>query len=99
MAMGGGARAWRFLKRNDAYAHARRAHADGAPEHGDAPFALRRQSAADRAAARFGLLAWEDPFARDGPASPRLNGRVRELWTMVGGPAPPAGRGTGTGSY
>ena len=70
MATGGGARAWRFLKRNDAYAHARRALADGAPEYGDAPFALRRQSAADRAAARFGLLAWEDPFARDGPASP-----------------------------
>ena len=35
-------------------------------------------------------------FGRDWP---RLNGRARDLWRMVGGPAPPAGRGTGTGSF
>ncbi|MDE0379661.1 MAG: hypothetical protein OXI20_10510, partial [Rhodospirillales bacterium] len=35
-----------------------------------APFPVRLQTAADLAAARFGLLAWEDPCAQDGPASP-----------------------------
>ena len=30
---------------------------------------------------------------------PRLNCRARDLWRMVGGPAPPAGRRTGTGSF
>ena len=67
---GGGARAWQFLKRNDVYREARLSLADGAPGHEDAPFPIRRQSAADRKAARWGLLAWEDPFARAGPASP-----------------------------
>ena len=40
----------------------------GLPER--APFAVRLQTAADLAAARFGLYAWEDPFSEDGPASP-----------------------------
>ena len=35
-------------------------------------------------------------FGRDWP---RLNGHVRELWRVVGGPAPRVGRGTGTGSF
>ncbi len=33
-------------------------------------FEVRVQSAADREAARFGLLAWQDPFDEAGPASP-----------------------------
>ena len=48
MAEGGGARAWQFLKRNDAYGEARWSLADGAPEHEDALFPIRRQSAAPR---------------------------------------------------
>ena len=35
-------------------------------------------------------------FGRDWP---RLNGHVRDLWRMLDGRAPPAGRGTGTGSF
>ena len=81
---GGGARAWQFLKRNDVYREARLSLADGAPGHGGAPFPIRRQSAADRKAARWGLLAWEDPFARAGPASP--------FW-----PVPPMIEGLGAG--
>ena len=39
------------------------------------------------------------PSLSFGPDWPRLNGRARELWRLVGGPAPLAGRGTGTGSF
>ena len=35
-----------------------------------APFPVRLQTAVDLAAARFGLLAWEDPYAEWGPVSP-----------------------------
>ena len=179
MATGGGGRGWLFLKRNDGYAQARPPFAGGAPAFLDAPFPLRRQTGADLEAARWGLLAWEDPFAAPGPCSPfwsvapmieaapapadgpglaeiaresgaaleglmledgtlilkveragrarqvriadgarfdpwrgsfvpgasfgrdwpRLNGHVRDLWRMLGGPAPPMGRGSGTGSF
>ena len=70
MARGGGARTWEFLKRNPEYAAAwrRLAPVPNAPE--DAPFPIRRQSEADRAAGRWGLLAWEDPFAPTGPCTP-----------------------------
>ena len=33
------------------------------------PFPIRIQTAADLEAARFDLLAWQDPWAEDGPAS------------------------------
>ena len=69
MARGGGSRAWQFLKRNAHYGEAWRAHAP-APGLEDAPFPVRRQAQAGRGAGRFGLLAWEDPFADGGPASP-----------------------------
>ena len=39
------------------------------------------------------------PSLSFGPDWPRLNGRARELWRLVGGPAPLAGRGTGTGNF
>ena len=42
-----------------------------------------------------GSFVPSESFGRDWP---RLNGRVHDLWRMVGGPAPPAGRGTGTGT-
>lgn len=63
-------RAWRLLRRNRHYRKAwlRRLPPPGFPE--PAPFALRLQTATDLAAARFGLLAWQNPFARDGPVSP-----------------------------
>ena len=65
-----GARAWQVLRRLPAYRNAwrRRRPQPGLPE--TAPFPVRLQTAADLAAARFGILAWEDPYAEMGPASP-----------------------------
>ena len=63
------ARAWKFLRRNPAYIEARRRTAEPAPGE-SAPFPLRAQTAADREAAAWGLLAWEDPRDEAGPASP-----------------------------
>ena len=68
----GNAAAWDFLRDLRAYRAAwlERPGA-GAPRYEDAPFPIRIQAEADLAAgAPWGLHAWEDPFARDGPASP-----------------------------
>ena len=62
-------RAWEYLRRNPDYIAARRRTASPAPEE-PAPFPLRVQTAADRQAAAWGLLAWEDPDDETGPASP-----------------------------
>ena len=70
MATGGGARAWQFLMRNADYREAWRALAGPAPATEDASFPVRRQPGNAREAARFGLLAFEDPLAARGPASP-----------------------------
>ena len=66
-----GARVWQILRRLPAYRYAwcRWRPRPGLPEW--APFPVRLQTAADLDAARFGLLAWEDPFAEQGPVSPR----------------------------
>ena len=64
-----GVRAWRYFRRHPGYRAAWAAEA-GAPVFEAAPFAVRVQSPADLGAARFGLLAWEDPFDAAGPASP-----------------------------
>ena len=63
-------RAWQVLRRIPAYLAAwrRRLPQPGLPE--PAPVPIRLQTVADLAAARFGLLAWEDPLAADGPISP-----------------------------
>ena len=62
-------RAWEYLRRNPAYIEARGTAAEPAPEE-PAPFPLRVQTAADREAAAWGLLAWEDPDEEAGSASP-----------------------------
>ena len=64
-----GTRSWKYLRRNPTYIEARRMTAEPAPEEA-APFPLRAQTAADREAAAWGLLAWEDPDDETGPASP-----------------------------
>ena len=64
-----GTRSWKYLRRNPDYKEARRMTAEPAPEE-PAPFPLRVQTAADREAAAWGLLAWEDPDDETGPASP-----------------------------
>ena len=65
----GGSRAWKFLRRNPDYIEAWREAAAPVPAE-PAPIPLRAQAEADRGAATWGLLAWEDPLADDGPASP-----------------------------
>lgn len=75
-------RAWRFIRASKAYRYAwrRRRTQPGLLE--PAPFEIRWQTAADAGALRWGLLAWADPYADAGPASPfwagsaMLNGRV-----------------------
>ena len=62
----GGERVWREWKSNPDYVADWRARA-GEP----APFLLRVQTGADLAAARWGLLAWEDPG---------LGSRVSPFW-------------------
>ena len=70
MRMEDGARAWQVLRRLPSYRYAwrRRRPQPGLPER--APFPVQLQTAADLGAARFGLLAWEDPYAELGPVSP-----------------------------
>ena len=63
------ARGWRYFRRHPHYRAAWRAR-PGEAAYEPAAFPLRVQSAADLAAARFGLLAWEDPFDAAGPAAP-----------------------------
>ena len=91
MVTGGGGRGWLFLKRNDHYAEAHLPFAGGAPSLLDAPFPLRRQTEADLEAARWGLLAWEDPFAAPGPCSPFWS--VAPMMEVVPAPAPAVGPG------
>ena len=66
----GAVSAWRFLKRNPRYILEWWVAASGIPPPGGEPFPIRRQSEADLEAAPWGLLAWEDPLAEGGPASP-----------------------------
>ena len=70
---GDGALAWAVLRRTAEYreawaGHAADSGASARPE--PRPFPFRMQTEADLDAARFELLAWEDPFAEDGPLTP-----------------------------
>ena len=70
----GDTRAWRLLRGLRAYRAAYEAHADD-PAFEEAAFSVRIQSEADLAARDpWQIEAWENPFARDGPASPFLAG-------------------------
>ena len=63
-------RAWAYLRCDPAYRAAWREAAAPPRYEPDAPFPVRIQSAADRAAlADWSLLAWEDPFDEEGPLS------------------------------
>ena len=69
---GDGVVAWMVLRQVVEYGEAWRRHAaaagvSGAPEPG--PFRIRLQTEADLEAERFEMLAWEDPWKADGPAS------------------------------
>ena len=70
MATGDAMRAWMVLRRVEDYEAAWREHAAAQAALEPGPFPIRVQDAADLEAARFDLLAWEDPRERDGPASP-----------------------------
>ena len=68
METGDGVLAWRVLRQVDEYVDAWTRHAAGAAvalEPG--PFRIRVQTEADLEAARFELLAWEDPSGPDPP--------------------------------
>ena len=67
-----GPRAWQVLRLLPAYQAAwRRRRCQQQPCLTErAPFPIRLQTVADLAAARFGLYAWEHPFAAAGPVSP-----------------------------
>ena len=73
METGDGVVAWVFLRRVEEYETAWREHrasvgTPAMPEPG--PFPIRVQTEMDLAAARFDLLAWENPWRDGGPASP-----------------------------
>ncbi len=72
METGDGVLAWRMLRLVGEYreAWARRAAAGPPPALEPGPFRIRVQTEADMEAARFELLAWEDPHDADGPAAP-----------------------------
>ena len=57
----GGKRAWEYLRRWSAYGKAWRRRQAGRGLAESAPFPVRLQTGADLKAARWGLLAWEDP--------------------------------------
>ena len=66
----GAVSAWRILKRHPCYREAWGAAAERIARPEGEPVPVRRQTEADLEAAPWGLLAWEDPLAEDGPASP-----------------------------
>ena len=59
--------AWQSLRTNPDYRAGWKAHGSTEPVLEPAPFPLRVHSEADLMAARWGLLAWEDPRVPDGP--------------------------------
>ena len=63
-------RVWLYLQRVEAYEAAWRAHGGVPAGFEPGPFPIRIQTAADREAARFDLLARADPHEAGGPASP-----------------------------
>ena len=70
---GDGVRAWQYLKRVEDYRvawQAQTALPALEPLFESGPFPIRIQRLADLDAARFDLLAWQDLFDTDGPASP-----------------------------
>lgn len=81
-------RAWLFLRASRAYREAwkRRKPQPGLPE--AAPFPVRLQTVADLAALRFGLHAWEDPYAKDGPLAPFYAGVATPDGQVAPGGAP-----------
>ena len=71
METGDGVLAWRMLRLVGEYEEAWTRHAaTGPPALEPGPFRIRVQAETDLEAARFELLAWEDPHDADGPAAP-----------------------------
>lgn len=62
--------AWRILRLHPVYRENWLAAAERTGRAEGAPVPVRRQTEADLEALPWGLLAWEDPFADDGPGSP-----------------------------
>ncbi len=62
--------AWRFLRLHPDYLKAWWAAEEETASFDAGSIPIRRHTDADLAAAAWGLLAWEDPMADDGPSSP-----------------------------
>ena len=69
VAAGNGRLAWEYLRLDPEYWEAWASHA-AAPAYENAPCRVRVQDVADRAASRFSLLAWQDPYAAFETATP-----------------------------
>ena len=80
---GDGIPAWKALRQAEEYGDARRRYGAAGAAHllEPGPFPIRIQTEAALEAGRFELLAWENPWKADGPASPfrRRNGMVEGL--------------------
>ena len=85
---GGRKQLWQSLRSNPDYRVEWRAHGGAALPPAPAPFLLRAQSEADLMAARWGLLAWEDPPGQK-PRRAVLVGRAD-----AGGPGWPSAKKT-----
>ena len=98
METGDGVLAWRMLRLVGEYreAWARHAAAGSPPALEPGPFRIRVQTEADLEAARFELLAWEDPHDAEGPSSPfwRQDG-MPEGFVRPGTPLPAEMAGEG----
>lgn len=73
METGNGVVAWLFLRKVEEYEAEWREHGPSAGASArlePGPFPIRVQTEIDLAAARFDLLAWENPWRDDGPVSP-----------------------------
>ena len=102
---GDGVRAWLYLRRVEDYEAAWRAQtalAASAPAFEPGPFPIRIQTPGDLHAARFDLLAWQDPHDTAGFPSPFwVQEGMVEAELAGGGAAGPAGgrrRGRGRGA-
>ena len=86
-----GALAWTALRRTAEYREAWATHAEDAGATAPAepgPFRVRVQTVADMKAARFEMLAWEDPFAEEACAAGPTRSAAPARSAFSTGPSP-----------
>ena len=95
MAAGDAALAWAYLNRSPEYRTAWTVSAQ-APAYVAGPIPLRMQSDGDLEAARFALLAWEDPVRTEGVTSPFWAEAPMLVGELVQPPGPMSGNSAGS---